>query len=243
MKRVYLRVMGRSAEWHTANMSTRALEVTVTGHGEATYPPERCTVHLTISFDGPDRQRTHAKAAETAGELKRRITALHDSDSGPVNWWALDQMRTSQHRPFNKDGRQLPYVYRTAAALEVKFSQLAEVDEFVNAASLLEGVTVDYLDWALTTKSRADKVIQVRDLAVRDASDKAKAYASSLGRAAIEAVAVADPGLLGVESSGHDSSPGARAYAMTPGGLDDSISLKPENITLTADVEARFEAR
>ncbi|MDG3012625.1 SIMPL domain-containing protein [Rhodococcus sp. D2-41] len=214
--------------------------VTVAGHGEATYAPERCTISLSVQFDGPTAERAGAPTAQLVQELSRKITALHDSAHGPVNWWSLDQTRQSRHRPYNSDGEQLPYVYRASAAIEVKFSRLAAIDAFVSSHSSTEGVSIGHFDWALTTRSRAKHVMQVRDLAVRDAMAKAKTYAASIGRSTINPVAIADRGMLGVGASGGNSM-GARAY-QAGGSGDDSSRIKPENITLQAEVHARFEA-
>lgn len=221
-------------------MNTSPVSITVTGHGEATYAPERCTVSLSVQFDGPTAERAWEPATQLVHELTRKITALHDSTHGPVNWWSLDQIRQSRHRPYNSEGEQLPYVYRAAAAIEVKFSKLNAIDDFVGSLSETEGVSVGNLNWALTTRSRAMHITRVRDLAVRDAKAKATAYAASIGRSTINPVAIADPGMLGVDASGGGSM-GARAY-LADGSGDGSSILKPENITLRADVHARFDA-
>lgn len=222
-------------------MHTSPVVITVTGHGEATYAPERCTVSLTVQFDGPTAERATTPAVEMVQHLTEQITALFDSVTGPVNWWSLDQVRHSRHRPYNSDGIQMPYVYRAAAAIEVKFSRLDAIDAFVNSVSNLHGVNVNNFDWALTTKSRAKHIVQVRDLAVRDAMTKATAYASSVGRSTVLPIAIADPGLLDVAATTPGGVVGARAYAATSADAA-AIALKPENITLEADVHARFEA-
>ena len=166
-------------------MHTSPVVITVTGHGEATYPPERCTVSLTVQFDGPTAEDATTPAVETVHHLTEQITALFDSANGPVNWWSLYQVRHSRRRPYNSDGIQLPYVYRAAAGIEVKFSQLDAIDAFVGSASNMDGVDVNNLRWALTTKNRDQHILEVRDVAVRDAMTKATAYASSVGRSTV----------------------------------------------------------
>ncbi|MFZ2173701.1 MAG: SIMPL domain-containing protein [Rhodococcus sp. (in: high G+C Gram-positive bacteria)] len=221
-------------------MHTSPVVVTVAGHGEATFPPERCTVSLVVRIETGDVERSVATATATVKQLTALIAERFDSDHGPINWWSLDQVRHSRHRPFNQDGLQLPYVYRAEAALEVKFSRLEAIGAFVDSASTLEGVNIGNFDWALTTKSRAARIAGVRELAIRDAQSKAETYAKSVGRSSVHPVAIADPCMLGVDSSSYHGGVGARVFAA--GGAAEPIALKPENITLTADVHARFEA-
>ncbi|OZE08590.1 hypothetical protein CH249_17280 [Rhodococcus sp. 05-2255-3B1] len=222
-------------------MSPEALDITVVGHGAATYPPEQCTLALTVRTDGRTAESASEPAQQLVRELTRLVEPLYNSDGGPIDRWSVDQVRHSRHRPFNHDGEQLPYVYQAEASVEVQFSQLDLVDAFVYAAaSALEGVSIDHFDWDLTESSRTAHTLAVRELAVRDAVSKAEAYASSLGRSGVHAVAVADPGLLPgfAESGGPESSARMFAAKSAPTGF----ALKPENITISASVHARFTA-
>lgn len=220
---------------------TDALAITVVGHGEATYPPERCTLSLSIRTDGRSADAASEPAQQLARELTQLIEPLYNGDTGPIRRWSIDQVRHSRHRPFSGDGEQLAYLYQAEASVEVEFDQLDVVDAFVYAASALEGVGIDRFDWALTASSSLEKTQHVRELAVRDAVTKAQAYAASLGRDTVRAVAVADPGLLGVgsDASGADQNPRmfAAAAKAQPG-----FALKPEDITLHARIHARFDA-
>ncbi|MDI9896119.1 SIMPL domain-containing protein [Rhodococcus sp. IEGM 1381] len=221
-------------------MSHEALDITVVGHGAATYPPEQCTLSLTVRTDGRTAESASEPAQQLVRELTRLVEPLYSSDRGPIDRWSVDQVRHSRNRPFNHDGEQLPYVYQAEASVEVQFSQLDLVDAFVYAASALEGVSIDHFDWALTESSRISHTLAVRELAVRDAVAKAEAYASSLGRTSVHAVAIADPGLLpgSTEHGGSDASPRLFAAKSASAGF----ALKPENITITASVHARFTA-
>ncbi|OZD02466.1 hypothetical protein CH275_17765 [Rhodococcus sp. 06-235-1A] len=221
-------------------MSPEALDITVVGHGAATYPPEQCTLSLSVRADGRTAESASEPAQQLVRELTRLVEPLYNSDGGPIDRWSVDQVRHSRNRPFNHDGEQLPYVYQAEASVEVQFSQLDLVDAFVYAASALEGVSIDHFAWDLTESSRTAHTLAVRELAVRDAVAKAEAYASSLGRTSVHAVAIADPGLLpGIAEHGvPDASPRMFAAKSAPAGF----ALKPENITIAASVHARFTA-
>lgn len=89
----------------------------------------------------------------------------------------------------------------------------------------------------------------MRDLAVGNALAKAKGYTKSLGYSDFRAVAIADPGMLGLQPG---PSPRAAGAPMMHAMRSDMASaseesgsgfvLEPDRITLSADVEARFEA-
>lgn len=220
-------------------MDSNSVEITVVGQGLSSFPPERCTVSLAVRTDG----RTAESAAEPAHRLVQDLTGLIDPlynpVGGPIDAWTLDQVRHSRSRPFDHNGEQLPYVYRALATIDVEFGQIDVVDAFVYAVSALDGVDVGHFDWKLTEESFADRTRRVRALAVQDAVDKAEAYAHSVGRTAITALAIADPGLLGVAAAPHqDYAVAARAYASADEGFD----LRPQNIVIRAEVHARFAA-
>jgi uncharacterized protein YggE len=83
---------------------------------------------------------------------------------------------------------------------------------------------------------------QVRDDAVRDARERAAAYALSLGLADPHPVAIADPGML--DGAGGNGAPqpmmAFAASAREHGGPE--LSLTPDEITVHCAVDVRFVA-
>ncbi len=191
-----------------------------------------------VRCDGRSAEAAVEPAHRLVGELTRLIEPLYNPAHGPIDAWALDQIHHSRHRPVDQNGEQLPYLYRAVASIEVEFAQIDVIDAFVYAVTALDGVDIEHFDWALTTDSTADKTRHVRTLAVQNAVEKAEAYAHSVGRTAITALAVADPGLLGVGNAPPEYVASARAYT----GPDDGFELRPQNISIHAEVHARFAA-
>ncbi|SNS98261.1 SIMPL domain-containing protein [Rhodococcoides kyotonense] len=222
-------------------MDSHPVEITVVGRGQATYTPERCTVSLVVRTDGRSAESAAEPAHRLVKELTGLIDPLYNESSGPIDAWTLDQVRHSRSRPFNHDGEQLPYVYQATATIDVQFSQIDVIDvidAFVYAVSALDGVDIGNFDWALTDDSAAEKTRLVRTLAVQDAVEKAEVYAQSVGRGAITTLAIADPGLLGVGTGHPEYALAARAYKAG----DDGFELRPQDITIRAEVHARFAA-
>ncbi|AOW92528.1 hypothetical protein BFN03_06955 [Rhodococcus sp. WMMA185] len=226
-------------------MPTNPVTITVTGHAERSCAPNRCVVHLNIVFDGTTRAEAADAASESVAALTKLIRSLDRKRAGPVRRWSLDQIQHSRHRPYHPEGKRLPWNYRSSAAGSVTFRDLGSVATFVDQASAIEGVSVGRLEWKLTRKSHAEAVSRVRDLAVRDALAKAKDYGRRLGCNRIDAVALADPGMLNAGQRPEFGPPVVREMAASAQAKDhehEGLALKPERLRITADVEARFEA-
>ncbi len=220
-------------------MDSNPVEITVLGQGQATFAPERCTISLTVRSDGRSAEAATEPAHRLVRELTELIDPLYNQKSGPIDRWSLDQVRHSRNRPFNHDGEQLPYVYQAVASIDVEFSQIDVIDAFVYAVSALDGVDIGSFDWTLTEESVQDNTRHVRKMAVQDALDKAEVYAQSVGLVSVKALAIADPGLLGVTAGHQDYGMATRAYA---GREAEGFDLKPQDIVLRAEVHARFAA-
>ncbi|MDH6281557.1 SIMPL domain-containing protein [Prescottella agglutinans] len=226
-------------------MPTNPVTITVTGHAERTFAPNRCVVHLNIAFDGATRAEAAEPAAESAAALSKLLDTLADDSARPLRRWSLDQVQHSRYRPYHPQGKKLPWSYQSTASASVTFRDLAAVAAFVDQVSAIEGVNIAHLEWKLMRKAHAEALARVRDLAVRDALAKAKGYTRSLGCTRIEALAVADPGMLNAGQRPDFGPPTMRAMAVSAPAQDterSAIELTPAKLRITADVEARFEA-
>ena len=202
------------------------IEITVRGSYTAYAPPERATVKLRVGLEGPDGTRVFSAVADTAASIRASIEPLHQPDSGPVTWWSSEQVRTWTHRPWNKDGKQLPLVHSAAVDFDVKFSDFAAMSTWVRVAADHAGATVSRIEWALTSARRDSLTADVRNRAVAEAVTKARAYAAAIGLANVRALAIADAGMLG--DGLHPIAPQELAYAhagSADAGARISISL------------------
>lgn len=226
-------------------MPTNPVTITVTGHAERSIAPNRGVVHLNIEFDAATRAEVSDAATAAAAGLTELIRALEKESAGPLRRWSLDQVQHSRYRPYHPQGKKLPWNYRSTATAAVTFRDLDAVASFVDRASAIEGVNITHLEWKLTRTAHAKALSRVRDLAVRDALAKAKGYTRSLGCKRIEAVALADPGMLNAGTRPDVGTPIMRAMAASAPAHDadrSTVELRPEPLRIRADVEARFEA-
>jgi uncharacterized protein YggE len=217
--------------------------ITVQGEYSAWYPAERATVSVAIGFDGPRREPVFVSARDAAESLRSSIEELHDSAAGPVTWWSSDRVRVWSDRPWSQDGAQLPVVYHASIGFEVKFSDFAALNDWVEGVALREGANVTSIVWNLTEATRTAVTAEVRSRSVKDAVTKATVFAQSIGLGSVTAIALADPGMLGEHASG-GGEPSMRAMkAFDVGSAGGGLELKPEEIEVSSVVDARFHAR
>ena len=104
-----------------------------------------------------------------------------------------------------------------------------------------DGFTVSQVNWALTSKRRDELFKEVRTLAVRDAAARAQLYADALGPGKVSPRALADAGMLGAElHPEHGSAIGYLRAEAAPSGGGPDVQLVPEDIKVSAAVDARF---
>lgn len=217
--------------------------ITVQGTFSAWYPAERATVHLSVDLQGPDRQSVLEAATASADEVRESIEALHDSQAGPITWWSSDRVNVWAERPWNQDGKVLPPVFHASVGFTAKFKEFGSLAEWIERVAEISGVTIRDTIWDLTESRKLSVTAEVRSRAVKDAVSKATVFAQSIGLGTVRAIALSDPGMLGDQTG-----PGPvpvydmmRTSKLESGG-GPPLALKPEEIEVSAAVDARFIA-
>ncbi|WP_121252710.1 SIMPL domain-containing protein [Nocardioides ferulae] len=218
------------------------VEITVRGTSRQFHPAERATVHAGVGLEGPEAGRVYDAVAEQFAVVQASIVSLHEPDRGPVTWWSSQDVRTWSNRPWNKDGVQLPLVHHARTDLQVKFSDFARMSAWLSDMAGITGFHVEYVEWSLTVHRRQELARAARTRAVRDAQAKAQAYAEALKLGPIVPVSLAEAGMLaeGLHPIGESSAPFTRAAKLAGG--DAELQLVPQDIDVTASVDARFVA-
>lgn len=220
-------------------------EITVRGSYAAFQPPERGTVRAAIGFEGPQMQPVYDRVVRDLEAVKASVGPLHDPQRGPVTWWATRHVSTWARRPWHKDGVQLPLVHHARVGIEVKFRDFAALARWVGAhVEGTAGFSLEGVAWALTEARKQELSREVRARAVRDAAARAQEYADALGLGPVRPVALADAGMLGNGLHPSGSAEGAylRTQAADDVGGSGELALSPEDIEVSATVDARFVA-
>lgn len=210
------------------------VEIRVRGSHQMRLPPDQATMHATISRDGPEPEPVFQSVSGTLAHIAASIEARHHPHGGPVTSYAVDQIRMGSHRPWNNEGHQLPLVHNAAVTVRATFTDFDDLARWVSWAAALEGLSIGYVDWDLTVDHRQRAEREARQEAVRDARRRAQDYADALDLGTVRVTSVNDPGL-----GGGVQHKVMMASAVAAGGTPE-FALRPEDVEITADVEACF---
>ncbi len=218
------------------------LILTVQGTARAELDPERATLRFTVAADGPDRAPVVDAVTASLAAASEVIGSRHKA--GAIVDWSVDQLSVTAQRPWTNDGTQAPLVHRASASGRAVLETAAAAAELVDTLAADSAVTIDSLEWSLTDASLARAQSDVRTHAVADALGKAEVLAAAVGRTSVDAVALADPGMLDGSGGGVGPQPRfekAMAMSMDAGGT--GFSLRPQPIVIDVAVDGRFVAR
>jgi uncharacterized protein YggE len=216
--------------------------VTVRGEHEARIAPERATIRVSVRAEGSERTTVVEHVMRLAEPVRDSITER--ADAGSIVDWTSKRLSVRAERPWNSDGKRLAPVYYASIDFTATFAEASELSIWVSDISPWDGVEVGWVDWHLTPVTRTQVEREVASEAVSVAVTRAKAYAGALGLDEVTPLEIADVGLI---SSGQPM-PGApmmkaRGGVAFAADTAPAMEYEPEEIVISATVEARFLAR
>lgn len=216
--------------------------VTVRGEHEARIAPERATIRVSVRAEGAERTTVVEHVMSLADPVRSSITER--ATAGTVVEWTSKRLSVRAERPWNNEGKRLAPVYYASIDFTATFAEASELSIWVSDISPWDGVEVGWVDWHLTPATRAQVERDVAAEAVGVAVTRAKAYAGALGLDEVTPLEIADVGLI---SSGQPN-PGApmlkaRGGVAFAADSAPAMEYEPEEIVISATVEARFVAR
>lgn len=216
------------------------VEISVRGEHEERVPAEEATAQITVRADGPDRGAVVEQLAAAAGPVRDDLRARQDA--GALVSWTSSRANVWTERPWSPDGARLDPVHHASVELAATYTDPAALSAWLDEVALRDGVQVDAVVWRLTEATESTARARVAAIAVQRAVERATAYATAIGRESVVPIAIADTGLLSP-----DTPPSAprmmRAMATSADAGGPAIELRPEDIVVTASVDARFLAR
>lgn len=210
------------------------VEITVAANHTIMEPPERGTVHASISLERTDMEAAFDAATADLRRIKESIDAIYDRGVGPITWYAFEQGRTGRRTTRDDDGRITGEFYRTSVDIEVKFCDFEALTRWLRWNLALESLRVHRVEWALTAERRASVERAARQEAVRDARQRAQDYADALGLGPVGVRSICDDGRHRRGYGGHSNRPDRHDER-----FEDS-HLRPKHVEITADVTATF---
>ncbi len=219
--------------------------ISVRGEHETRLQPERAVAHLTVRAEGPERGAVVERMAALSEPVRDDLAAR--KADGTVEEWTSQRVSVWSERPWHPEGRRLAPVHYASVDFTATFRDFTVLSWWAGEVAEREGVQLGWIEWQLTPETRAAVERDTAAEAVHVAVARATAYASALGLGTVSPLQVADLGLLARE----ESQPMAKAPLMAraafsaadAGGGAPAVSLQPEDIVVTAAIEARFSAR
>lgn len=214
--------------------------IAVTGRAEERIAPELGAVTLSVGAQGAGRDDVVARTSTAHERLLAELRELEAS--GALDTWSAGQLRIWSYRPWNSEGRQLPLVHQANADVEVIFTDLSRLGEWVGEAATASDLTIGGVDWRLTDATRRRVQEAAQRGAVADAVTKARVYASALGLGEPTPVELADHGMLGVQPLAAAAPKALMMRTAADGGGAPTTEFAPAQLVIEASVDARFTA-
>ncbi|WP_137845140.1 SIMPL domain-containing protein [Microbacterium sp. 2FI] len=221
--------------------------ITVRGEHEERITPERAVAHLTIRAEGPERGAVVERMAALSEPVRDDLAAR--KSAGGLIEWTSQRVSVWSERPWNNEGKRLAPVHYASVDFSVTFADFAALSWWAGDVAERDGVQFGWIDWQLTPETRSATERAIAAGAVGVAVARATAYAGAIGLSSVTPLEIADLGLL-TRGEAHESAAAprmlmAKASFDTDGadGGGPAVQLQPEDIVISAAVEARFVAR
>lgn len=213
---------------------TSELTITVRGEFEERVPAELGVVRVTVQREASSRGRVADDLAAAADPIRQRLAALLDGPS--LQAWTSSRAHVWTERPWGNEGTRLDPVHHASIGISATFTDVTALSDWVNELMLADGAQVDGIDWQLSIETASAVRDRVATAAVDDAVSRATSYAAALGFAEVLPTSVVDAGLR---------SPEAHAPRMLMATADSrgAADMRPDDVVVTAAVEATFTAR
>lgn len=222
-----------SASAHADDKESPRL-ISVSGKAEKTFEPDK--VDIVLSIEGRDKELTIAKRKHD--EL---LNALHNVaerfDVDKKNLRTLSNSIQPRYEYRNKENQRVLTGYTASHRVEITFTQLNKIGEFVNAITRAGIDKLQSMRFGLLQSDAAQREVML--LAVKDAKDKAKAIANTLD------VDMGDVYSVSVNSGGgYHTKPMMMArneMAMDMAAAPSAASIPTGEVTIRQHVSAQFE--
>jgi len=218
------------------------MDITVIGTAEASQAPDRATLHLTVTHEGPDRAAVVQRTTDLAKQVDTSVAALRDEDASSVVSSHLQALQTFSWRSYG-EGVAAETMHRASVAIQVEFADAGALSAFGSQWALADGINLEHVDWALTPEHQRQLEDSTLVEAVSDARVRAAALAGAAGAGELEIIEVGDPGLLGGTEGSHG--PVAKGMALMSsayGGGGGPLDLSPQDIVVRTQVHVRFRS-
>ncbi|NRD26598.1 SIMPL domain-containing protein [Frigoribacterium sp. VKM Ac-2836] len=222
--------------------------LSVSGSATHRHRAERGVVHLSMGFEGDDREKVVRDTIAVHSRLSEQATAWRRQEA--ATWWSarsvtvavVTERETDRGEGGEATRASSTVRFRTRAAVDVRFSDFEALASWVGDVALEPGVDIEWVEWSLSHARRPEVEKAVRVAAIADAVTRAGDYAEALGLGRPTLQSVFEPGLRPGAPGGGSPFGLARAAATFSSGGSTTFDLHPDDIEVSAEVSADFVA-
>ena len=215
------------------------VNISVRGEHQVEVPAELGIVYLAVSTSGPERPAVVERAVALSDPLRADLSAR--KQAGQLQEWVSQQVEIRSERPWN-DGRYLAPVHYATINFTVTFHDAGELSMWVSEIAERDGIQVGHIAWELSAQTKQRVERETATAAVKVAVERATAYANAIGKKEITPLQIADVGLLSNTQVQPRAMFAQGKMAMASDAGQASLDLHPQDIIISAAVEARFAA-
>jgi uncharacterized protein YggE len=206
--------------------------ISVRGESHVEAPAELGTVTVAVHASDRDGTAAYERVLTRTAELSAELTKLQES--GAVVRWSADAVsRWWSHEPKSSRRR-----YEVRQIVRFTMPGPEPIADWLSATADDQSIAPHGVQWSLTDQTTSRLLREMRAAAVAEARTRAQDYADAAGLGPPRLTALSDTDLLG--SAGGAEMVGARL--MSGGGDELGQTVRPEDIRVAAEVEARFTA-
>lgn len=215
------------------------VEISVRGQARRGIMPECARVRASVGSLSAEPGESYDLVVTSTGRVEDAAKRRYDAEAGPVTEISVERIQTWLDR--DSDHHRLPPAYHASVRMDVTYSDFRELSTWQAECAEIDGFAVDWVVWDLTDEHRRWVQAELETEAVQEALRKAQQCADALSLGAVQVRTVADQGKLRDAHGTYTArEPGEPMPAIGSAAADHE--LKPKEIDLYVDVEARFVA-
>lgn len=242
-------------------MSSKDFKITVRGEAELFLPAERGSLSFRVAHTSRDKQDVTKQVIPTvrrAEEILRSFSpkgqTADDTNAAAVDYWSRSSLSESSNIRWDSAKQcNLPPEYTTSVKFQSHWQRFNKISTFITAITELPHVTTEDVKWILTEQEKQSHRVELRDLAARNAHEKALQYAKALGFGSVTPLSLDDSVVTVLTSSAKGGVRPSRKLESAAKNMaqradewetveDASFDYHPEDVQMTLSIDAVFLA-
>lgn len=163
-------------------------ELSVSGHAMIAHPAERAVINVTVSSTGTNKASVVDEVVTTAKHVEEMLRVLSPQDdtaeakaASPLAHWNKTSLSSRCWMPRDDKNNEMPPMkYSSNVRFDIRFKEFKALGSFGTRISSIPHVSVNEIDWILTTDSENSYLPRLRRDCAHDALQKARDYCEIL---------------------------------------------------------------